>query len=238
VRDQIASGNCAECSERLFAAELQSFLGKCQALVGAITFAGDSNAGDVLESTIQALPRPRTPGQYKLLRALITEFLEACARGAPEYDRLRVDDWEDRFALAETFRGACEAALLERVWSGRPLTPHVHRALAEVRRRGTEPSFNVESAARACGVSGPYLLRCIRAELGVSFADVLRRHRIGLARRRLAVSNESIKEVAGKVGYDSCSRFVKDFKRECGVTPSSFRVAVQARSPNSVRGLD
>ncbi len=106
---------------------------------------------------------------------------------------------------------------------GRASSPPVIRALAEARRHATDYGFSARVAARRCGVSTPYLLRTVRSELGVSFSGILRRHRVALACRRLATCDESIKEICTKVGYESCSRFIRDFKRECGTTPAAYR---------------
>lgn len=219
-----APSDCRACAERLFATELQVFLGRCQALVGAITFGSEPDALEVLESTMSAMPRARTPAHHRLLRSLLRDFVEACARGVPEHDRLRSMHWDDSESLAVTFRGACEAALFERVWAGRVLSPLVHRALSDVRRYATDSEFDSMHAARTCGVSTPYLLRRFRAEVGLSFSAVVRRQRVNFARRRLLTSSDSVKEVGASVGYDSCTRFVREFRRECGVTPGQFRL--------------
>lgn len=83
--------------------------------------------------------------------------------------------------------------------------------------------LNFDSIARDIGLSSGYLSRKIKAETGMSFLDILQRHRIEVA-QQLMKSNSSMKyyEVAEKVGFSSYKRFSCVFREVCGYTPSDL----------------
>lgn len=83
--------------------------------------------------------------------------------------------------------------------------------------------LNFDSIARDIGLSSGYLSRKIKTETGMSFLDILQRHRIEVA-QQLMKSNSSMKyyEVAEKVGFSSYKRFSFVFREVCGYTPSDL----------------
>ena len=83
--------------------------------------------------------------------------------------------------------------------------------------------LNFDSIARDIGLSSGYLSRKIKSETGMSFLDILQRHRIEVA-QQLMKSNRSMKyyEVAEKVGFSSYKRFSFVFREVCGYTPSDL----------------
>jgi AraC-like DNA-binding protein len=64
-----------------------------------------------------------------------------------------------------------------------------------------------------------------KAELGLSPSQYLKVLRMERSRELLEATFLSIKEVAGKVGYNDSSRFMRDFKKFYGMTPSLFRTS-------------
>ncbi len=65
----------------------------------------------------------------------------------------------------------------------------------------------------------------LKAELGLSPRQYLKALRMERASELLEATFLSIKEVAGKVGYNDSSRFMRDFKKFYGMTPSQFRTS-------------
>lgn len=63
---------------------------------------------------------------------------------------------------------------------------------------------------------------CIEAE-GQNAKKVILNHLSLEAKRLLAYTDLSVKQIAGQLGFDEVTNFSKFFKRETGYTPSSFR---------------
>ena len=105
----------------------------------------------------------------------------------------------------------------------RPDLPQpVQRALEHMRLHFHTPVRVIDLAALA-GMSESHFSRQFKASIGTSPIDWLRRERITQAKRRLAESDDAIKEIARQAGYTDQFFFSKDFKRMTGLTPSQFR---------------
>jgi AraC-like DNA-binding protein len=101
--------------------------------------------------------------------------------------------------------------------------PRVLRKPLEWMRLYYFESTRVEHLAGMAGLSASHFSRLFKATFGTSPIDWLRRERISQAKRRLAESRDSIKQIAEQVGYPDRFFFSKDFKRHTGVTPRQFR---------------
>lgn len=105
----------------------------------------------------------------------------------------------------------------------RPELPQpVQRALERMRLYFHEP-IRVAELADLAGMSESHFSRQFKASVGTSPIDWLRRERINQAKRRLAESDDAVKEIARQAGYTDQFFFSKDFKRMTGLTPSQFR---------------
>ena len=87
----------------------------------------------------------------------------------------------------------------------------------------------VDSLAALEGISATHFSRLFKQAFGTSPIDWLRRERINQAKRRLADTEDDVKEIAEQVGYADRYFFSKDFKKHAGVTPSEFRTREAAR---------
>ena len=76
--------------------------------------------------------------------------------------------------------------------------------------------------AKLCKLSVRQLTRGFRVSRGCSVSDYLAQVRIETAKRRLA-SGESVKEVAGSLGYATQSGFTFAFRRATGITPGEYQ---------------
>lgn len=108
--------------------------------------------------------------------------------------------------------------------------PDVPPALAKVVERMRLFYFEkhtLEGLARLAGLSPTHFTRVFRAAFGTSPIDWLRRERISQAKRRLAGTDDEIKEIAAQVGFADRYFFSKDFKRHTGMTPGQYRAREQ-----------
>ncbi len=97
------------------------------------------------------------------------------------------------------------------------------RAAIEIFVSGLQSGVNVESAARALGVSRNTLNRRISAELGHSASAELQRQRLMLAKRLLSDENNKVEYVARMCGFSSASHLGSVLRSDCGLSPMAFR---------------
>jgi AraC family transcriptional regulator len=76
--------------------------------------------------------------------------------------------------------------------------------------------------AQLCGISVRQLTRGVRTSRGCSIGDYMSQSRMDIAKRLLS-SEETIKSVAGSMGFTSQSSFTYAFRRATGITPKEFR---------------
>lgn len=82
-----------------------------------------------------------------------------------------------------------------------------------------------DQLAKLCKLSVRQLTRGFRVSRGCSVSDYLAQVRTETAKRRLA-SGQSVKEVAGSLGYATQSGFTYAFRRATGTTPGEYRKSI------------
>lgn len=85
------------------------------------------------------------------------------------------------------------------------------------------PDLKISDVAAAVGSNRTYVSGYFNREAETTFYDYVNRLRVEHACRLLRESNESVKAVAGKSGYNSPQSFIRVFSKMKGVTPSDFR---------------
>jgi len=88
-------------------------------------------------------------------------------------------------------------------------------------------SVDLQSTAKAAGVSPFHFLRMFSNVLGVTPHQYLVRARLRHAARFLADDARSITSIAFDVGFGDLSNFVRTFHRAAGVSPRRFRDAAR-----------
>ena len=92
-----------------------------------------------------------------------------------------------------------------------------------IESRYVEPTLQVGAVAQDLRVSTEHLCRVLKRHTGLTFVTLLRRTRVRAACRLLQTTTLSMKEIASRAGFSSASRFDRDFKMVCGVSPSQYR---------------
>jgi len=115
--------------------------------------------------------------------------------------------------------------------------PKRSEAGARDRRRAVEAALwidensheplDLESTARAVGLSAFHFLRLFANVLGVTPHQYLVRSRLRHAARLLADHDVPVTDVAYDVGFGDLSNFVRTFHRAAGVSPRAFRQAAK-----------
>ena len=103
------------------------------------------------------------------------------------------------------------------------ISPQVIRTMHAIENRYVETTLHVGALAQDLGVSTEHLCRVLKRHTGLTFVTLLRRTRVRAACRLLQTTTLSMKEIASRAGFSSASRFDRDFKTVCGVSPSEYR---------------
>lgn len=96
-----------------------------------------------------------------------------------------------------------------------------------------DPDLSLEKLTRHLRATPNHVSQTLNQHLGLSFFDYVARWRITEAKARLAAGQTSVTAIAYEVGFNSRSTFYKAFRRETGLTPAQYRVAVDAESSES-----
>jgi YesN/AraC family two-component response regulator len=111
------------------------------------------------------------------------------------------------------------------------VSPQVIRVMHTIESRYVEADLQVSAVAQELGVSTEHLCRVLKRHTGLTFVTLLRRTRVRAACRLLQTTTLSMKEIATRAGFASPSRFDRDFKTVCAVSPSAYRANLW-RHPN------
>lgn len=176
---------------------------------------------------------------YPLRRPFISRIREAYA-GVPILILRRVDV---KNGSGEIIRGEfilsdqCHRNDLELVTAVRkilPLKPCEHtqkelnfdtvrNVMQIIADNHSDPSLDLEKVANSLRITAVQLSHILNQEVGVSFRQLLRQTRIEEAKRLLASSRYSVKEVAVRVGFADSHYFSRTFREMTGQSASEYR---------------
>jgi AraC-like DNA-binding protein len=88
----------------------------------------------------------------------------------------------------------------------------------------------LDELSRSVNLSPSRLRHIFRVETGMPWGRFVKNVRIERAKNLLASSYLRVKEVCCKVGMDDESQFVRDFRRNVGMTPARYRSHVVSRT--------
>ena len=152
--------------------------------------------------------------------------IEAGRLGSVDYvEKPFFDDY--LVQLARTYVPARPAAAtLSAAHDRMRASPQAIRAMHAIENRYVETNLHVSMVAQDLGVSTEHLCRVLKRHTGLTFATLLRRTRVRAACRLLQTTTLSMKEIAGRAGFSSASRFDRDFKTVCATSPSAYRAGL------------
>lgn len=107
-------------------------------------------------------------------------------------------------------------------WFGALRDPQIGQALGLLHESPQHP-WTVESLARKVGQSRAVFARRFADLVGEPPLTYLTRWRMNLAVKLLRTTNESVEDIAGRIGYESPTAFGKAFKRHLDSSPGQFR---------------
>lgn len=99
------------------------------------------------------------------------------------------------------------------------------RLLAEIDRRYADPRLTLTAVARQLAVSPSHLTQILKAASGRTFGAHVHVRRVAEARRLLAESTLSVKEIASRVGYATTTQLDRHFRKIVQRPPTVYRGA-------------
>lgn len=107
----------------------------------------------------------------------------------------------------------------------------VFKAAANLIRDQLDALPTLPEIARMVGTHEKKLGLIFRQRLGTTVSGFITEERIRLARRLLEETAMSVQRIAEQVGYGNAGNFTTTFRKRLGVTPTSYRQALQTREP-------
>ncbi len=90
-----------------------------------------------------------------------------------------------------------------------------------------DPEISLNQVAAYVSMSSSHFSMIFSRETGETFVEYLTRQRIKKAKELLRTTNLKAKEIAFEVGYNNQHYFYLVFKKDCGVSPTEFRVTAK-----------
>jgi AraC-like DNA-binding protein/ligand-binding sensor protein len=114
-------------------------------------------------------------------------------------------------------------------WNG-AMSSLVRGVITHINRHYAEEIHVTEIAARQ-KCNADYLSRVFKRTVGFGIVEYIHRVRIDHARRLLQTERFTVGEVGNLVGFPDQSHFGKVFRKVAGLSPQSFRAAMQTKHP-------
>lgn len=136
---------------------------------------------------------------------------------------------DTRDQLIEVFLGEAARSINRTQGSGTYRSIRKYRfdeIVCMIRRNISDPDLSVETVIKRCRISRRYLSLLLK-EQGYSFPDLVRLHRINLAKELLASPDThqyGLGEIAAMTGFTSPSYFTRTFKNIVRMTPRDYRL--------------
>ena len=96
-----------------------------------------------------------------------------------------------------------------------------------VRVNYSDPNLSVSSISERFGVSVSHLSRLFKKDSGMKLNDYIRAERISRAQTLLRITDLSVQEIAGLVGFNSASAFIRAYREKTGISPGAYREQIQ-----------
>lgn len=226
------------------------FVDRLQVLAGALLLPSTSaplqQLAPQLDGLLTEIPEPLAAPDFVVVRAVLITFLtKMTTHGTLTAEQLQRALDICAQSDAHTFRVAVECALSQLgCFTRLPATapdPRVTLAVDYIRRHATTRSINVAAIAIQVRLSRWHLERLMRRHTGRTVMAHVRSARLLTARRLLAGTLLTVKEISAMSGYGSTSAFARDFKRSEGVSPLEWRevkTRLSATGRNALRTDD
>ena len=97
----------------------------------------------------------------------------------------------------------------------------------------SDPALCVNAIGYQFSLTPSYCSRVFKDAVGVTIPAYILDLRIRAARERLTATDDSIDLIARETGFSSSSVFIRQFHRQCGVTPGAYRASFTSPDESS-----
>ncbi len=101
---------------------------------------------------------------------------------------------------------------------------------------GFEMDVSLDDLADDVGLTKNSLCRFFKKATGKTIIDYLNEYRIGMAKEHLATGQLTVSEVLYRCGFNDPSFFYKKFKHITGISPQTFRKAINSQNHHQRNG--
>lgn len=91
-----------------------------------------------------------------------------------------------------------------------------------------ESNITLDMIANRLHYNPNYLSSIFRKEMNISFSEYLSMYRINMAKKWLAETDISVKEISDKLNFNNSQNFIRSFKKIEGTTPGKYRESIRA----------
>jgi two-component system response regulator YesN len=99
----------------------------------------------------------------------------------------------------------------------------INRAISFIRENYASQDLSLSTIADSCHISPSYLSRIFKQKKGHTITEQVNRTRIEEAKHILQECDSTVNETAQKVGFADRSYFYKVFKKQVGLSPSTYK---------------
>ena len=123
----------------------------------------------------------------------------------------------------------CSIAVGERASQEENDREEITKAAAFIRERFWQP-LSVRELAQESALSEFHFIRKFKSFVGQTPYEYLTLVRVNKAKELLALTSDSVSEVAEQVGYSDAKGLISNFKKQTGTTPAKFRQKIRSES--------
>ncbi|WP_077617164.1 helix-turn-helix domain-containing protein [Bacillus sinesaloumensis] len=92
-----------------------------------------------------------------------------------------------------------------------------------------ESNITLDMIANRLHYNPNYLSSIFRKEMNISFSEYLSSYRINMAKKWLAETDISVKEISDRLNFNNSQNFIRSFKKIEGTTPGKYRESIRAK---------
>ena len=92
-----------------------------------------------------------------------------------------------------------------------------------------QENIAINDIAKLIYVNPQYLMRIFKKETGQSITEYITKQRVLLASRMLRETDYTVNFISDCVGFESCSYFIRVFKKQAGCSPGEYRSQFQKK---------
>ena len=137
-------------------------------------------------------------------------------------EELPYDRYMNTYTRLEDFESMV-AFVAEKLRQSSGVPEDVIEECSRLIRERIDENISVTEIARHVGLSPEHLTRLFRKGTGYSIKEYLIREKMEASKMFLRTTLLSVTEIAGHVGYDNYSNFIKIFKKYVGCSPAEYR---------------